>query len=208
MTIRVTVRNAKSEDQPFTFNWSGTFDGTPAAAKSSPVVRLKPTKPGKYRVDVGVDGARFGLGGAGLEYEVVAGPATPTPSTKSAPERDVIRISNSGGVHSGPTAPTVVALSDAHVITFISTYHWNAGRGTPRPGTIALRHSSGRVYGPWNTTGGTGQGGVPNANWEARPNVALLPGAYTVIDSDPTTWAQNAESGGRGFVVVRGHKRQ
>jgi hypothetical protein len=37
--------------------------------------------------------------------------------------------------------------------------------------------------------------------------VTLPPGAYTVIDSDPPTWAQNSESGGRGFIVVKGRAR-
>ncbi len=127
------------------------------------------------------------------------------PDAEPSPEREVAKTSNDGGVQNGPTAPTVVTFKEKYVVTFISTYHWNNGRGTATPGTIGLRGSDGTVYGPWKTTGVASQSGVPNINWEARPNVALPPGSYTVLDSDPTTWAQNAESGGRGFVTVKGH---
>jgi hypothetical protein len=131
--------------------------------------------------------------------------AKPKPDTTPLPQREAAKLSNGGGTLNGPTAPTVITLKEKYMLTFISTYHWNGGRGTPRPGTIALRGSDGKIYGPWKTTGAMGQGAVPNANWEARPNVVLPPGAYTVIDSDPKTWARNSESGGRGFIVVKGH---
>jgi hypothetical protein len=131
--------------------------------------------------------------------------STPKLETTPLPAREAAKLSNGGGVLSGPTAPTVITLKESYRLTFLSTYHWNNGRGTPRPGTIALRGSDGKTYGPWKATGAAGQGGVPNANWEVRPNVTLPPGAYTVIDSDPKTWAQNSESGGRGFIVVKGH---
>ena len=49
-----------------------------------------------------------------------------------------------------------------------------------------------------------GQGGANNAYWECRPNVVLPAGTYTVVDSDPATWAQNAQSAGRGIVEVKG----
>ncbi|MEI6669048.1 MAG: hypothetical protein WCP29_12915 [Acidobacteriota bacterium] len=68
--VEAVVENAKPEDAPFTYNWGGTFDGTAEAAKKNSTVRLKPTKPGKYTLNVSVDGARFGLGSAGLSYTV------------------------------------------------------------------------------------------------------------------------------------------
>jgi hypothetical protein len=43
---------------------------------------------------------------------------------------------------------------------------------------------------------------VPNAYWNTRPGVTLAPGTYTVIDSDPSTWAQNAGTGGAGHIRV------
>jgi hypothetical protein len=57
----------------------------------------------------------------------------------------------------------------------------------------------GRKYGPWQATGSPGPGGIPNAYWEARPMLSLPAGTYTVIDSDPTTWTPDTQSGGRGF---------
>ena len=79
------------------------------------------------------------------------------------------------------------------------------GRGTARPGTIALRDASGRVYGPWQATGSPGQGGVANAMWTARPMATLPAGRYTVIDSDPSTWSQNSATHGAGITRVEGH---
>jgi hypothetical protein len=133
--------------------------------------------------------------------------STSKPDTTPLSQREAATLSNGGNVLNGPTAPTVITLKENYVLTFISTYHWNNGRGTPKPGTIALRGGDGTVYGPWKTTGVSGQGGAPNADWEARPNIALPPGSYTVIDSDLKTWAQNPESGGRGFIVVKGHAK-
>lgn len=111
---------------------------------------------------------------------------------------------NIGGVMNAPTRPTTFSLGQPHVITKITNYHWNSGRGAAL-GTIALRDQGGRTYGPWPTTGRPGQGGVPNAYWDAAPNVTLPPGTYTVVDSDPSTWAQNGESQGSGHTRVEGY---
>ncbi|HQN18221.1 MAG TPA: hypothetical protein PKV86_03740, partial [Syntrophobacteraceae bacterium] len=111
---------------------------------------------------------------------------------------------NKGGVDNKPTAATTFTVQTPHVITLIANYHWNSGRGS-RPGTISLRGGSGRTYGPWQATGSPGQGGVPNANWTCKPNITLPPGTYTVVDSDPATWAQNSGSQGRGFTRIEGY---
>ncbi|MFN3593946.1 MAG: hypothetical protein ACK4TK_04610 [Thiobacillaceae bacterium] len=116
----------------------------------------------------------------------------------------IFEVGNIGGVANGPNRPTTFTLAQAHRITLIRNYHWNSARGA-KPGTIALRDASGRVWGPWQATGSPGQGGVPNAYWTAHPNVVLPAGTYTVIDSDPASWAHNAESDYRGFVRVEGH---
>ncbi|NPV91274.1 MAG: hypothetical protein HPY50_10945 [Firmicutes bacterium] len=106
------------------------------------------------------------------------------------------------GVSSGPTAPTTFSVSSPHLVTFITTYHWNSARGAPG-GTIALKGGDGKVYGPWKVSTRPGQGGVPNAYWEVFPNIVVPAGTYTIIDSDPTTWSQNQQSGGRGMGEVK-----
>lgn len=127
------------------------------------------------------------------------------PATAKAPvEADVFDSMNIYGVGNQPTAPAVFALREARLITSIMTYHWNDGRGTRRTGTVALRDASGRTYGPWPVRGMPGQGGVPNASWTCTPNVTLPAGSYTIVDSEPATWSQNPQSGGRGMAVVRG----
>ena len=112
---------------------------------------------------------------------------------------------NTGGVYNLPTQATTFTLSRVSVVTLIQNYHWNDGKGTVSPGTIGLRDDAGRVFGPWPTTGSPGQGGVPNANWAAHPNVQLPAGRYTVIDSNPATWAQNSGTKGAGMTRIEGH---
>jgi hypothetical protein len=68
--VAAEVHNDKPEDSPFTYNWGGTFDGTPEASKSSAAITIKPQKPGTYDLSVSVDGQRFNMGSASLQYTV------------------------------------------------------------------------------------------------------------------------------------------
>ncbi len=131
----------------------------------------------------------------------VSQPPSPSPSAKG---NVIFTNGNTGGVYNDPSRATTFTLRSPYVITLITNYHWNNGRGAT-PGTIALRGSDGRTYGSWRTSGSPGQGGVPNANWNAAPNVTLPAGTYTVVDSDPVTWAQNSESGGAGHTRIEGY---
>ncbi len=132
-------------------------------------------------------------------------PATPKPTpTPASKVVELLSSMNSGGVSNSPTAPAQFDTNRTYMISSIMTYHWNNGRGTSRPGTISIRASNGRVYGPYAATG-LPAGSVPNAFWEVKPNIALPPGNYVIVDSDPTTWAHNSQSGGRGFTTIRGY---
>jgi hypothetical protein len=125
--------------------------------------------------------------------------ATPTPAV----EEQIFKVLSIGAAYNGATTPTTFSVSESWLVTYILTYHWNNGQGKT-PGTIGLRASDGATYGPWQATGEPGQGGVPDANWVVRPNVVIPPGSYTVIDSDPSTWAQNDETGGAGMSWANG----
>jgi hypothetical protein len=118
-------------------------------------------------------------------------------------EQTVFNNMNTGAVFNNATAPAFT-ISKACAVTYLSTYHWNSGNGTTAPGQLSLKDQSGRVYGPWKTKGVSGQGGVKNASWECIPGVLIQAGTYTVIDSIPATWSQNAASGGKGFTEVLG----
>ncbi|HRH42838.1 MAG TPA: hypothetical protein PKY82_14515 [Pyrinomonadaceae bacterium] len=107
-------------------------------------------------------------------------------------------------VYNNPTSNTTFTIKQVQIVTTIINYHWNNGRGAT-PGTIAIKDSTGNIYGPWNTKGSPGQGGVPNAIWTAYPNAKLPAGTYTVIDSDPQTWARNSSSGNSGFSKILGN---
>jgi len=128
----------------------------------------------------------------------------PQQNLPSVSEPVIFSNGNIAGVQSSPTRETAFAINAKYWVTFIYTYHYfNNGM---EPGTIALRHGDGTVYGPWQAAGALGQGGVRNAYWFVMPDVEIKPGNYTVIDSDRATWSHNAGSSGAGFVEIRGVK--
>lgn len=112
------------------------------------------------------------------------------------PPITVFNTGNDYGVSNGGTSPSF-AVSTNTTITQIMTYHWNGGKGS-NGGTIALKDQNGKIYGPWVVS-------VRNrVYWEVNRQIELAPGTYTVIDSEPSTWAQNAASGGKGMVTIKG----
>jgi len=134
--------------------------------------------------------------------DVAVAPETGRDISSCAREVVLYTNNNIAGVQNGPTQPTRFQLTQPTLVTYLMSYHWNNGRGQP-PGTIVLRHQDGTTYG--GAAGSApGSGGAPNAYWIVRPNVVLKPGTYTVGDSHPGTWAQNAQSNGQGIVEVKG----
>ncbi len=114
---------------------------------------------------------------------------------------------NIGGVGNLPTNETAFILDKSHIITVITNYHWNDGRGSA-PGFIEVRDGSGKVFGRWTPKTRNGQGAVLNAYWDVYPNIILPPGRYLVIDSDPATWSQNHYSGNSGHSLVKGFPQE
>jgi hypothetical protein len=123
---------------------------------------------------------------------------TPTPDISSAVE-EFFRVFSIGTANNGASKPTTFSIAESWLVTSIHTYHWNNGKGAT-PGTIGLRASNGTIYGPWKATGEPGQGGIANAFWVVKPNIVIPRDTYTVLDSDPSTWAQNQETGGAGMA--------
>ncbi len=129
--------------------------------------------------------------------------ATPSASTQAAapgPQVTVLDTGNTLGIRPGGSAPSFTLDKPAKLSIF-TTYHYVDGGG-PAPGTLALAGPDGKTYGPWQTKGLDGQGGVANAFWEARPDVLLPAGTYKVVDSDPSTWSTNDKAKGVGFTTV------
>ncbi len=125
-----------------------------------------------------------------------------SPVPTRAPETELVFSNyNSAGVGSGPTSPTVFTIASSRKIYLIQNYHWNGAKGKT-PGTIALMSAEGKQYGPWSAKGDSGQGGVPDAYWTVYPNVEIPAGTYTIVDSDPASWAQNSGSKGLGMSQV------
>ena len=134
-----------------------------------------------------------------LRTETPAGTITPQ---GAGSEETLFEVKSSGGADTG-ASPTIFTIRESWKVTEITTYHWNNGRGA-KPGTIGLRAQDGTAYGPWSASGLPGQGGVANAYWVVKPNVIIPPGTYSVLDSDPGTWAQNSETLGKGMAWGKG----
>jgi hypothetical protein len=121
---------------------------------------------------------------------------------------------NTQGVTQGAlrVGQTNCFFAKAAHLTGVATYHWNGGRGA-QPGTITLQDvRTGRIYGPFRASGGSGQGGASNVDWIANLNINVAAGTELAVwDSDPRTWSYNAAStsyrgfgGGYGFVRIFG----
>lgn len=111
---------------------------------------------------------------------------------------------NGGGVGDNGQSPTFSTNGSTYCVDHIEDYHWNSGNGAA-PGTIGLFFTDrSRTLGPWTATATSGQNNAPNVNWSATPAPAVfvINGTYKIIDSSPTTWSQNAQSGGLGFSRV------
>lgn len=108
-----------------------------------------------------------------------------------------------GAVENDPPNPTSFSIDQEWMVTEIKTYHWNYGQGKA-PEIIGLQDEGGKILGMWIASGEPGYGGVPDAYWTAKPNLALQPGTYTIFDSDPVTWSHNWETNGEGIVWVHG----
>ncbi len=127
-----------------------------------------------------------------------------TVSDVAIDDEQIFSNENIGGVQNGPTNPTVFTIDKERLITYIHNYHYF--NGGVLPGTIAIKHSDGTTYGPWQTWGIVGQGGVTNAYWVSHPLVKIKAGTYTVIDSHPATWSHNSQSNYCGFTNIRAMK--
>jgi hypothetical protein len=123
--------------------------------------------------------------GTVMEYEA--------PATRPAGEPVLMwKAGNDGAIEGGGGKPPKVTQDKTYFVTEICTYHWNNGAGSS-PGEITLKAADGTVYGPWKTT-------LRNkVYWIAEPKRDIPAGTYTLIDSDPATWAQNSSSGGTGM---------
>ncbi|ADP72362.1 hypothetical protein Rvan_3165 [Rhodomicrobium vannielii ATCC 17100] len=119
------------------------------------------------------------------------------------PEGPVQRaeLGNIAAVVNGPRKNTIIAIKRPIFVRTLETYHWNNARGR-KPGIIALLRPDGTEVGRWVARGKPGQGGVPNAYWEADVNQRLDEGSYVLTTSSNETWATNAGVGWRGFYSM------
>ena len=108
-------------------------------------------------------------------------------------------------VENVPLKPAQFTLYDSRKIDRIQTFHWNNGQGAA-PGSIAIQTKDKRLLGPWKAKGIKDEAGLDNAYWEAEPGIELDAGTYTVLDSDPATWARNPSQGNAGIFKIFGQQ--
>lgn len=189
------------------FSAGGKIDGVgnpildPKTGKQL-IDRKSSVKVAKMRI-VGVPGHWIVTDGL-FTYSFLGQKGKGNPRDFTGTEQTLFDNGNVGAVINNPTATTTFTLAVPYGLTYLSTYHWNDGKGTTKAGLLSIQAADGTIFGPWKRVGLPGMGGIKNVTWECHPNVYLPAGTYTVIDSDPTTWSQNAGSGGRGFAKVRG----
>ena len=118
-------------------------------------------------------------------------------------EKELFNNWNIGGMSNGPSSNPSFTISSPAVITYVDTYHWNYRKGK-KPGTIALKHSDGTIYGPWDAY--SPPGSAIDVYWTVEPNVKIKAGTYKIIDSDPKTWSYNSQSKNQGFEAVKALK--
>lgn len=126
---------------------------------------------------------------------------------QAVPEEDPIEIFNNNNIKTvmnGGTSPQFTTDKDVWM-TELGSYHWNNGAGAPA-GTLSIQSVDGKTsYGPWKAEL-SNLGGKHDVYWIAKPNAWLPAGSYRVIDSDPSTWAQNSDTGGQGIAWMKGIK--
>ncbi|MBK6749007.1 MAG: hypothetical protein KA956_04535 [Pyrinomonadaceae bacterium] len=154
---------------------------------------------GSFSISLMEQNANYGphgwVVGGSLKAKGVGTPKVGDAAPAGQPKQ-LFTTGNDYAVQNGGTPPNF-AVKSATTISQIMTYHWNGGKGS-NGGTIGLRDQNGKIYGPWVAS-------VRNrVYWEVNRKIELPPGTYTVIDSEPSTWAQNAASGGKGMVTIKG----
>lgn len=177
------------------------------ATRQASMHAMQVTRGEIYTMNVGSDPISSKLtraDGKSIEPVLISLPATQDASS-AAVARKLFDNGNVYAIEAGvPSRPTTFTFTEARVITMIQNYHWNSGRGAAA-GEIWLVDKQGRKYGPWKAKGFSGSGGAPNVYWRAYPKTSLGPGTYTLMDSDPSSWSQNAGSRGAGMTLIEGY---
>lgn len=168
------------------------------APEGSEMWILLGTQPGTFNVKV-ADAA-----GATKTVQVKVVPGKTTTPTWGA-ETQVFYVWNSLSQGVGGKSPSFTVQKSLMLTKIINT-HFNLRKGAP-PGQISLRDATGKTYGPWQAKGSAASN-VNNAIWTVTPNVTIPAGQYTVIDSSPGTWSQNAQTRGLGFTSINGKLQQ
>jgi hypothetical protein len=163
-----------------------------------------------YHFNPGAVGALIACANARLQTAAPAQPAAPAapPPVRETQAQEIVKFFDNGNIYAVQNRPrrtTVFTLPAPMRVTRIMTYHWNDGNGAPA-GRIALRSRTGETFGPWQAFGEPGQGGVPSAYWVVEPDLLLPAGSYTIVDSNPSTWARNDASRNAGMASLEGYR--
>jgi hypothetical protein len=208
--LSLPIVAADSSNTPLEYAASGLPAGL-AINQQTGVIAGTPAAAGVFDVTVRAVDTLGTSDSAAFTWTVTAPTTTPPPASPCVgPPILLFDIWNTATVQNGGNSPLFSTGGQTYCLLSIDTYHWNGGLGAT-PGTIALGSSTGTL-GPWSAVGSPGAGGAQNVAWTVTPGTPTQPviinGAYLCLDSDPTTWSQNALSGGAGFCKVWVEKAQ
>jgi hypothetical protein len=118
-----------------------------------------------------------------------------------APQQGIENI-NSEAVINGATKASAFKFPTPVVIISLYNYHWNDGKGDT-PGNIEIQNANtGDLYGPYTAKGLPTSDGKQNVFWSIEPGITIPAGTYWIKDSNPSTWSQNAQTGGAGMTHI------
>ena len=102
----------------------------------------------------------------------------------------------------GTTCRPTFRLTTRTFVDKVVTYHWNGGQGETQ-GRVRIGLTGPTAVAAVAATGSRATNNAL-ANWTVPINRTLAAGAYTIVDTQPSTWSQNAGSNHKGFAIVTG----
>lgn len=123
-------------------------------------------------------------------------------------KNEIFSIQNNRPIKNGVHKKSLFSITSSCKISTITNYHHNSK--ATEAGTIGLRSSRGKKYGPWkaNTVDSSGKQDI--RYWTVTPKITIPAGTYSIIDSDKKTWSTNTQAKNRGMTQIFGmcHKIQ
>ncbi len=121
-------------------------------------------------------------------------------------KNEIFSIQNNRPIKNGVHKKSIFSITSSCKISTITNYHHN--NKATEAGTIGLRSSRGKKYGPWKASAVDSSGKQDIRYWTVIPKITIPAGTYSIIDSDKKTWSTNAQAKNRGMTQIFGTCRK